>query len=149
AGAERMKTRVHLRRAPARARPAPLQGVVRRSSAGAQAVRSIVQSPVPAGGAPLPAPVRAHMEPRLGADLGDVRVHTNGAAADSAAALHAHAYTFGRDVVFGAGAYSPDSAAGRRLIAHELAHVVQQRGGAPTRVQRQVDPNYVVDDPFV
>jgi len=75
---------------------------------------------------------RAFIEPRLGHDFSQVRVHTGAIAASSAAALNANAYTVGRDVVFAAGKYAPGSREGRRLIAHELTHVVQQdRGGTP------------------
>ena len=73
---------------------------------------------------------RAFFEPRFGADLGDVRVHTGASAAESAHALSAQAYTVGRDVVFSAGQYEPGSNAGRRLLAHELTHVVQQRSAS-------------------
>jgi len=81
------------------------------------------------GGGPLPSGVRAEMEQRLGADFADVRIHTDGAAAASAAAVGAHAYTVGRDVVFGAGQFDPVSSTGRTMLAHELTHVVQQRSG--------------------
>ncbi|NUU16768.1 DUF4157 domain-containing protein [Cellulomonas humilata] len=81
------------------------------------------------GGRPLDADTRADMEGRLGHDFGDVRVHTDSAAADSAAAVGAHAYTVGRDVVFQRDAYDPQSQAGRTTLAHELTHVVQQRSG--------------------
>jgi hypothetical protein len=70
------------------------------------------------------------MEPRFGHSFADVRIHTDARAASSAAAVQAYAYTVGRDVVFGAGMYSPTTPQGRRLIAHELAHVVQQEGAA-------------------
>ena len=80
------------------------------------------------GGAQMPGEVRAFFESRFGQDFGSVRLHHDGAAAESAKALDARAYTVGRDVVFGAGEYSPHTHAGRRLLAHELAHVVQQRG---------------------
>jgi hypothetical protein len=66
------------------------------------------------------------MEPRFGHDFSRVRVHADARAADSARAVNALAYTVGRDVVFGGGQYVPQSAAGLRLIAHELVHVVQQ-----------------------
>lgn len=82
------------------------------------------------GGRPLPTGLRRSFEPRFGYDFGDVRIHTGAAAADSARALHAHAFTLGRDIVFGDGEYSPHTTSGRRLIAHELVHVVQQ-GGEP------------------
>ena len=81
------------------------------------------------GGSPLSATVRGDMEQQLGADFGDVRVHDGGAAASSAAAVQAKAYTVGNEVVFNSGAYSPDSDDGRRTLAHELTHVVQQRSG--------------------
>lgn len=81
------------------------------------------------GGAPLPAPVRGDMERRLGADFGDVRVHTGAPAHESAASVGASAYTVGSDVVFQNGQYDPGSDQGRHVLAHELAHVVQQRSG--------------------
>jgi hypothetical protein len=81
------------------------------------------------------------MEPRFGHDFSRVRVHTDARAAESAEAVHATAYTVGRDVVFGAGQYAPQSEAGRRLLAHELAHVVQQDSGAlPQSSGLQVNP---------
>jgi hypothetical protein len=78
---------------------------------------------------------------RLGHDFSRVRVHTDSRAAESARALGALAYTVGRDVVFGAGQFSPLSAEGRRLLAHELTHVVQQTAsrGAALRLQRAPD----------
>ncbi|WP_418320188.1 eCIS core domain-containing protein [Piscinibacter sakaiensis] len=82
-------------------------------------------------GQPLPQPVRRDMEQRFGEPLGGVRVHADGAAAASARTIGARAYTHRQDVVFGAGAYDPQSRAGRGLLAHELTHVVQQkRAGA-------------------
>jgi hypothetical protein len=68
------------------------------------------------------------MEPRFGHDFSRVRVHTDSKAAESARAVNALAYTVGRDVVFGAGQHVPGTSAGQRLLAHELAHVVQQKG---------------------
>jgi hypothetical protein len=70
------------------------------------------------------------MEPRFGRDFGRVRVHTGARAAESARAVDALAYTVGQDVVFGAGRYSPRSPAGRALLAHELAHTVQQQSAS-------------------
>lgn len=103
-------------------------------------------------GEPLPDATRAELEPRLGRDFRDVRVH-HGAHADAAArSVDALAFTVGRDVVFRAGQYAPNSRAGRRLLAHELVHVMQQSAPAasgpshtlhrvpsPT-LQRQVTP---------
>lgn len=82
------------------------------------------------GGAGLDAGVRGQMEGAFGADFGGVRVHTGGEAHELNAALGARAFTTGRDVFFANGEYAPASSAGRELIAHELAHVVQQGGDA-------------------
>jgi Domain of unknown function (DUF4157) len=88
------------------------------------------------GGQPLPVPARGFFESRFGQNFGDVRVHTDAAAAHSARSVDALAYTKGRDIVFGEGQYAPGSARGDRLLAHELTHVAQQRGKV-MRVQRQ------------
>lgn len=77
-------------------------------------------------GAPLARSIRAFMEPRFGNDFSGVRVHTAPHAAELAKGLGARAFTVGRDVVFGASEYRPEATEGRRLLAHELAHVVQQ-----------------------
>jgi hypothetical protein len=90
------------------------------------------------GGAPLPLPHRHYFEHRLGADLTGVRVHTGPAAEEAASALGAQAFAFGSDIVFGPGRYEPGTSSGRWLIAHELAHVIQQ-GGARQAVQRHPD----------
>ena len=78
-------------------------------------------------GRALDAATRDFMEPRFGQDFGQVRVHTDAQAAASARAVDARAYTLGSNIVFGAGAFTPGIAHGRRLLAHELTHVVQQR----------------------
>jgi hypothetical protein len=70
------------------------------------------------------------MEPRFGRDFGDVRVHADGAAATSADAVAAQAYTVGQHIVFGAGRYAPSTPAGAHLLAHELTHTIQQRAAA-------------------
>ncbi len=92
-------------------------------------VRAALRSP----GQPLDAATRAFMEPRFGHDFSRVRVHADAQAAESARAVNAHAYTVGHDIVFSAGRHQPATPAGRQLLAHELAHVVQQRsmGAAP------------------
>lgn len=81
------------------------------------------------GGAPLDTDTRADMESRFGHDFGDVRVHTDGAAQDSARSVNAHAYTVGSNIVFQRDMYDPSSDTGKHMIAHELTHVVQQRSG--------------------
>ncbi len=89
-------------------------------------VHDVLRSP----GRPLDPATRASMEPRFGHDFGLVRVHADARAAESARAVDAVAYTVGRNVVFGEGRYAPGTSGGQRLIAHELTHVVQQRGRA-------------------
>lgn len=91
-------------------------------------VPSIVNRALMAPGHSLDAQTRGFMEPRFGHDFSSVRVHTDSLAGESARSVNALAYTLGSHVVFGAGQYAPHSAAGRRLLAHELTHVVQQRG---------------------
>lgn len=81
-------------------------------------------------GTALPADVRSFFEPRFGHDFSDVRVHTGDEAVRGARAAEARAYTIGRDIVFGAHEYAPGTAEGRRLLAHELTHVIQQDGGS-------------------
>ncbi|MFC7547733.1 DUF4157 domain-containing protein [Plantactinospora sp. GCM10030261] len=81
------------------------------------------------GGSPLDADTRADMEARFGQDFGDVRVHTDGAAHESARAVNAQAYTVGSNIVFQRDRYDPGSDNGRHMLAHELTHVVQQRTG--------------------
>ncbi|CAN92241.1 hypothetical protein sce2082 [Sorangium cellulosum So ce56] len=92
---------------------------------------SVVTDTLRASGEPLDAAVRAYFEPRFGHDFGQIRVHTDARAAKSAAALQAVAYTFDRHIVFGAGQYSPSTREGRMLVAHELAHAVQQSQASP------------------
>jgi len=85
---------------------------------------------------PLDTATRAFMEPRLGHDFSRVRVHADSMASESARALHARAYTVGRNIVFAREQYVPGSAASNRLLAHELTHVVQQQDGQ-VQLQRQ------------
>jgi hypothetical protein len=79
------------------------------------------------GGQPLPEHVSAYFEPRFGYDFSRVLIHTDAKADESARAVNARAFTVGRDVVFGTGQYAPGTSEGRRLLAHELTHVVQQK----------------------
>jgi hypothetical protein len=105
-------------------------------------VASVSEPPsavVPAAGRELDAATRAFMEPRFGFDFSRVRVHDGPASAQSARELSARAYTAGHHLVFGAGEYAPATHEGRRLIAHELAHVVQQAtAGSGPAIQRDV-----------
>ncbi|HEX3477081.1 MAG TPA: DUF4157 domain-containing protein, partial [Kofleriaceae bacterium] len=84
-------------------------------------------------GSSLPGPILRKFESSLGADLSGVRVHTGGESQAAAASVGARAYTVGQNIHFAEGQYDPSSAAGQHLIAHEVAHTVQQRGGATHR----------------
>ena len=84
--------------------------------------------------------LRAFMEARTGYDFGRVRVHTDPGASASAKAVAARAYTVGHHVVFGEGQFAPGTAEGRRLIAHELVHVMQQGGAAAGLPPKAVAP---------
>jgi len=98
-------------------------------------------------GQPLDKATLDYFEPRFGHDFSHVRVHTGAAAEQSARAVNANAYTVGHDIAFAAGLFTPGTTEGRRLLAHELAHVVQRAGESGTTIQRaplnptpQVDP---------
>ncbi|HYJ84864.1 MAG TPA: DUF4157 domain-containing protein [Pyrinomonadaceae bacterium] len=80
-------------------------------------------------GKPMEPALQQDMESRFGHDFSRVRVHSDRASEQSARDVNAHAYTVGHHIVFGAGAFTPGTNDGRRLIAHELTHVVQQQGG--------------------
>lgn len=97
-------------------------------------------SSISSGGQPLPEPVRAFFEPRFGHDFSQVRVHTDAKAAELATAVDARAFTVGSDVMFGKGEYAHGMDGGQRLLAHELAHVVQQGTGTSKIIQRFKDP---------
>ena len=109
-----------IRRAPDGTPPAPTPEFERRLHALAE-------------GRPLASAERAYFEPRLGHDLGSVRVHADGEFHAVADAVAARAFTIGRDIVFARGEYAPESAGGRHLLAHELTHVVQQGAAQPLR----------------
>ncbi len=94
-------------------------------------VNEVIHSP----GRPLDPAFRAVLEPRFGRDFSQVRVHSGTKAAKSAQAVNALAYTVGQDIVFGGGCYAPQTAAGRKLLAHELTHTIQQAQGVPGGVQ--------------
>ena len=81
------------------------------------------------GGEPLPGEIRSYMEPRFGADFSGVRIHTGSGAAKLNRQISARAFTFGKDIYLGEGSFAPASSDGRRLLAHELTHTIQQTGG--------------------
>ncbi len=90
------------------------------------------------GGRSLSARERSYYEPRFGADFGDVRIHTDARAGHLAGAIQAKAFTVGRDIFFGAGQYSPGTIRGKRLMAHELTHTIQQ--DSSTKIRRYGHP---------
>lgn len=90
------------------------------------------------GGSPLNENERSFFEPRMGYDFGDVKIHRDAGAAKSAQAINALAYTSGNDIVFNEGQYAPDTESGKKLLGHELTHVVQQNTGSSPSVQRAV-----------
>jgi Domain of unknown function (DUF4157) len=99
-----------------------------------QATESTPQASAPpaldqSAGHPLDSGTRAFMEPALGQDFGQVRVHTDAQAGQAAQDLSANAFTTGNDIYFAPGQYNPSGTAGRGLVAHELTHVVQQSQG--------------------
>ena len=108
------------------------------SSADGGAVRDVLS----ATGRPLDSGTRGFMESSFGQDFGGVRVHTSARAADAASSVAAQAFTVGNDIAFAAGRYAPYTQSGRRLLAHELAHTVQQAGGC-RMLQRACDPGVV------
>src|ERR1700730_4092879 len=106
-----------------------------RGTEGERQVPPIVHEVLRSAGQPLDPGTRAFMEPRFGHDFSQVRVHTDAKAAESALAVNAVAYTVGQNhIVFGAGRYAPTNYAGRRLLAHELTHTIQQRLGQGSRL---------------
>jgi hypothetical protein len=97
-----------------------------------------VYEAVASGGSSLEPPLQDEMEQRFGHDLSEVRLHSGPVAEQSTREVNAEAYTVGGDIVFGAGQFAPGTDAGRRLLAHELTHVLQQSNAGA--VQRQPTP---------
>ena len=97
-------------------------------------------------GQALSAPLRSFFEPRFGRSFADVRIHDGSTAHARARDVHAQAFTFGRNIVFSRGRYSPESHAGRHLLAHELTHVVQQGKAAPVVQRWAVSGNNATSD---
>ena len=104
-----------------------------------------VEQSIAAPGEPLDATTRGFFEQRFRHEFGHVRVHRDGAAAQSAASISALAYTVGNHIVFGSGRYQPQSRSGKSLLAHELTHVLQQ-GGSVQRAAISSQTNNARDD---
>ena len=89
----------------------------------------------------MPESVRTFYEPRFGADFSGVRVHTGSHATETSRSINARAFTVGSHIIFGQGQYALESSAGRKLLAHELVHTLQQTGSkSPDNIHRQLDP---------
>ncbi len=112
-----------------------LQSAGQHATAGA-AAPPMVRQALDSGGQALEAPTRAFMEPRFGRDFSNVRIHTGELAARSAQGISANAYTYNGHIVFAAGKYQPETSAGRRLLAHELTHIVHQGDSEHAHIQR-------------
>lgn len=107
----------------------------RKESGGGQSpdVSGVVSQGLSGGGQPLDDQTRAFMEPRFGHDFSQVRIHTDSRASQSSEQIAARAYTVGSDIAFRSGEFSPGSSDGKRLLAHELTHVVQQAEGSSAK----------------
>ncbi len=129
-------------------RPAPAEGearpIMRKEERPVQSQVPLslvlVEEVLRSSGRPLDRSTLAFMESRFGCDFSRVRVHTDAKAAESARSVEASAYTVGNDIVFGAGHYAPGTSAGRRLLSHELAHVLQQNTSVRSTQMIQKEP---------
>ncbi|MCA9483463.1 MAG: DUF4157 domain-containing protein [Nitrospina sp.] len=137
--ADRMAEAVTSGAAPGRATPAAISIQRKRSSAigDAPAAPAGVERVAAAPGQPLSTEARAYFEPRFGRDFSGVRVHTDSGAAEATNAINAEAFTTGNNIAFAQGNYAPETEPGRKLLAHELTHVVQQEAGGGASVQRK------------
>lgn len=118
--------------------PVETVSLVQASGTGAPDVSSELETRIQSmkgAGAPLPHAEKGFFEERFGTDFSNVRLHTGGAAVQTSQDLGARAYTIGSDIAFGKGEYAPGTTPGRQLMAHELAHVVQQGGAGELRRQ--------------
>jgi hypothetical protein len=114
------------------------------SEIGDMTAQPIVHDVLRSSAQPLDSSTRGFMESRFGHDFTSVRVHSDGEAAEAARAVQAQAYTVGSNIVFGSGQYAPATAQGKKLLAHELMHVVQQRRSPnPELVNRRIIPTDV------
>jgi hypothetical protein len=100
-------------------------------------------------GQAMSASSRQFFEPRFGRDFSSVKLHTDSVAAKSAQSINALAYTTGNNIVFNSGQYSPNSDSGKKLIAHELTHVMQQGGAIGRKIQRQATPVTASTDVYI
>jgi Domain of unknown function (DUF4157) len=114
---------------------------------GSATVPAIVRDAMRSPGQPLDSSARGLMEIQFGRDFSQVRVHTDAGAAASAEALNANAYTSGRDIYFAAGKYAPENDDGKRLLAHELVHTIQQRSNTLSFARKTASTSNLIVDP--
>jgi len=98
------------------------------------------------GGQPLPESIRKYFKPRFGYDFSGVRVHADSKASETAKSINAKAFTKGKNIVFGAGQYSPETDTGKLLLAHELTHVLQQKNHESLKKTNLQHPYSVSDN---
>jgi hypothetical protein len=110
--------------------PSDIQRLAGQPSGQAESAPASVDQALASPGWPLEPALRQDMEQRFGYDFSGIRVHAGGADEQSAQDVNANAYTVGYNIIFGAGQFAPGTHQGRRLLAHELSHVVQQGGGS-------------------
>lgn len=119
--------------------PVAIQRVSTQAAADMNNVPNTVKSTLSGPGTPLERSLKRDMEIRFGRDFSKVRIHRSSTAEQSARDIKAHAYTSGNNIVFGKGQFSPNDGNGRRLLAHELTHVVQQTGTSTVNIMREED----------
>ena len=117
--------------------PSRIQRFAEQSAGQVDTAPASVARVLASSGRPLEPPLREDMEQRFGHDFSRVRVHSGSSAERSAQDVNANAYTLGHNIVFGAGKFSPGANEGRRLIAHELTHVIQQTGSPPLQTKKR------------
>ncbi|QCW04899.1 DUF4157 domain-containing protein [Natrinema pallidum] len=116
-----------------------------RALKGADTTEDEVLDVIGSGGMPLDFSIQRELGERMDADFSDVRIHTGGKAAQAAESIDAKAFTCGNAIVFNSGEYDPRSADGQHLLAHELAHVKQQHGGAPLSMKPKSNADLEID----
>ncbi len=119
----------------------PLMRKAENGGYGMQAPSSLVSSlnSSKGGGSPLPKGTRNFMESAFSADFSSVRVHTGSQASDMSGGINARAFTHGNDIYFKDGQYAPNNEAGKKLLAHELTHTIQQGGLTNNTGKKSVD----------
>jgi Domain of unknown function (DUF4157) len=126
--------------------PVRIQRLVNKSATQGNPAPESVTQVLSKTGRPLDASVQKDMGQRFGHDFSRVRIHTDASAEKSARQINANAYTSGNSIVFGSGQFTPNTQPGKRLLAHELTHVVQQSGSDSAHIHRQLDTNIIQRD---